>query len=164
MHVDSVTRRPTRDHIDPRGLGGSNSAANKVVTCGLCNREKGCRTIEQWYFWLVEHDDNRAGHVARFIKDRENAGLRDPEKLRPDEVLDILREVATDAQTAAARAGLEVAVCMVTIHSDHVRSYTSPFDADSVESLAVAHQLREQAKAIRGQVELTTREVAQAAE
>ncbi len=151
MHIESVTRKPTRDHIEPRGQGGPNVPSNKVVVCEVCNSDKGNRTIEQFYLTLLQDDDNRAGHVARFIRERAASAEKAQAALRAIDIRAMLREIGMQAQVSAAKYGLQVAVCMVTVNDDNVLSFLSPFDADGIESLAVAHQLAEQARLISEQ-------------
>ena len=78
MHTDDLRRRPTRDHIDPRALGGPNASFNLVVACALCNGQKGSMTLEQFYVHLVERNDARAGFIARFIRGRSPAKYTPP--------------------------------------------------------------------------------------
>lgn len=161
MHIESVTRRPTRDHIEPRSRGGSNTAANKAVVCTVCNADKGDRTIAQFYMALVQADDDRAGHVARFIRERAASAEEAGQVLQDTDVRALLREIGTQAQVSAARFGLQVAVCVVTVNDNNVLSFLSPFAADGIESQAVAHQLAEQARLISEQSPLATPEAAE---
>lgn len=64
---------PTRDHIEPRVLGGSGAAFNTVVACCQCNNDKDCMTLEQWYFHLKQSNDCRYLTVGRFIADYKQA-------------------------------------------------------------------------------------------
>jgi hypothetical protein len=43
-----------RDHNIPRSRGGNGSRDNKLPACRTCNRQKGSRTPEEWYRWLLQ--------------------------------------------------------------------------------------------------------------
>jgi 5-methylcytosine-specific restriction endonuclease McrA len=44
------------DHIFPRSRGGNSDPANRGPACLACNRQKGPRTPEEWYLWLLQRD------------------------------------------------------------------------------------------------------------
>lgn len=46
---DDPMRQPTRDHIHPKALGGSNSYRNLVWCCFACNNLKGDMTLREWH-------------------------------------------------------------------------------------------------------------------
>lgn len=165
MHVDSVTRYPTRDHIEPLGLGGLNVMANKVIVCQVCNRDKGVLTLRQFYATLLQADDDRAATVLRFIKARAVAPVcMSGDALSADQAASIMRTLTDEAQAAAAGFGLNIAICSVVVHGEQVRAYTSPFEADSLQSLAVAHQLSEQSRLLVDQAPATAAQLLEAAE
>jgi 5-methylcytosine-specific restriction endonuclease McrA len=50
------------DHVEPRMLGGDNSAGNLVTACRPCNREKGGKAA---WAWLADRPEQRARFLAR---------------------------------------------------------------------------------------------------
>jgi hypothetical protein len=41
------------DHVIPRSQGGNSSPENYLPSCRSCNLEKGPRTPEEWYNWIM---------------------------------------------------------------------------------------------------------------
>ncbi len=41
-------QKATRDHVQPRSKGGTDSKKNIVDSCRPCNEEKGCLTLEEF--------------------------------------------------------------------------------------------------------------------
>jgi hypothetical protein len=145
MILDHLHRRPTRDHIDPKALGGPDALYNIAITCSECNHDKGSMTLQQFYVHLLENGDERAQNIVRFIRDNE------PKKafaMTKDELQTALQALSTDAQAQAHQLGLSVAVCVVAIHEDYAMGFTSPFTAEPLQSIAVANRLEAQASAI----------------
>lgn len=61
-------RFPTRDHVIPLCLGGSNRPGNLKVVCDPCNGHKGARTLEQFAIFLTDHGDPRAAIVWALLE------------------------------------------------------------------------------------------------
>lgn len=59
MHK-SVGRKPTRDHVYPRAMGGTLHVENVLIACVICNEEKRDMTLQSWLSILESRDDARA--------------------------------------------------------------------------------------------------------
>lgn len=63
-----TARKPTRDHVYPRRLGGRLSNDNKLIVCAPCNNDKADLTLEQWAYRLFTAADPRAEIVWRWSR------------------------------------------------------------------------------------------------
>lgn len=60
-------RKPSRDHVYPRRLGGTLAASNCLIVCSPCNGDKGSMTLEQWGHHLTITRDRRAQIVWAIV-------------------------------------------------------------------------------------------------
>lgn len=64
-------RRPTREHVIPRHLGGTLSSWNKLIVCDPCNNDKGGKTLLEFARWLCRQRDRRAHRVGAILRMRQ---------------------------------------------------------------------------------------------
>lgn len=53
-------RKPTRDHVYPRALGGTLASSNRLIVCSPCNQDKADMTLEEFARALEGWRDARA--------------------------------------------------------------------------------------------------------
>lgn len=60
---------PTRDHVHPKSLGGSDDPSNILIVCKSCNNDKADMTLGQFLGMLMATDDCRAAIVRVLVED-----------------------------------------------------------------------------------------------
>lgn len=50
-------KKATVDHVNPYSRFHDNSPENKVLSCRMCNQEKGALTAEEYDLWKMTEDD-----------------------------------------------------------------------------------------------------------
>lgn len=74
MLIDQPRRFPTREHVLPRKLGGTNLQGNRLIVCATCNVQKGHKTLTEFLGWLLRRNDRRAIFIQAVIQARGLAG------------------------------------------------------------------------------------------
>lgn len=54
---------PTRDHVTPKWKGGT----DMMVVCGVCNFDKGGKTLQQWAHKLQRTRDRRYERISALV-------------------------------------------------------------------------------------------------